>query len=398
MLASYLPPDILDYTIDLLHNEPETLKQCCLVSKSWVPRTRKNLFADIKFRSASNLESWKNTFPDVTNSPARRAHTLFVGCPRLVVAADAEEGGWIQAFSSIRHLELGNDNQYLRAAHASLSPFYGFSPALKSLRICPIVLPFPQVFDLILSFPLLEDLALEGRDESRFNDHDPHGPQIVVPSTSPVFTGTLDFRILEGAGNAVRQMLALPNGLHFRSLVFSCGHVEDVGLITELVARCSHTLKSLDITYTFYRTSICTWSAPITQFCHSVGLDSASFDLPKATKLCDVCFRPETEGVEWIDMALKTITPEHRDLGRISIYLPPRLTFWNIGVDIRLSFGEETSRGWSDLDHLLVQFWEAYSIRPRVGCVRKREKGQNAEYCIGRLLPETTKRGIVDLV
>jgi len=95
-------------------------------------------------------------------------------------------------------------------------------------------------------------------------------------------------------------------------------------------------------------------------------------------------------------MALQTITPEHRDFRQISIYLPTHLTFWNIGADIKRSLGEATSRGWSDLDYLLVQFWEAFSIRPRVGCERRGEKGQNTEYCIECLLPEITERGIVD--
>ena len=31
---SNLPPEILDYILDLLHDEPEALKECCLVSKS----------------------------------------------------------------------------------------------------------------------------------------------------------------------------------------------------------------------------------------------------------------------------------------------------------------------------------------------------------------------------
>jgi len=96
MLNSYLPPEILDYTIDLLHNEPETLKQCCLVSKSRVPRAKSNLFADIKFCSASDPESGKKTFPDITNSLAYQTHTFLVDCSRFVVAADAKEGGWIR--------------------------------------------------------------------------------------------------------------------------------------------------------------------------------------------------------------------------------------------------------------------------------------------------------------
>jgi len=102
------------------------------------------------------------------------------------------------------------------------------------------------------------------------------------------------------------------------------------------------------------------------------------------------------QSIEWITMALKTITPEHQDLRRISIYLAPHMTC--IGPDAKRSLGEATSRRWSDLDHLLVQFWESRSIRPRVGCERQGENRQNTEYRFGCLLPEITKRGIVDPV
>jgi len=254
---SYLPPEILDHTIDLLDNEPETLKQCCIVSKSWVPRTRKHLFADIRFQSASDLESWKKTFPDVASSPAHYARTLFIGCPQSVVGADAEEGGWIQAFSGVQRLDVDNGTRFLKPLEISLTPFHRFSPTLKSFRICPILFPFPQVFDLIHSYPLLEDLTMDGRDESWFNpyDEDPHRPQPVLPSTSPVFTGSLEFHISGGAVNAARRLLDLPNGLHFRSLALTWGRVEDLWWITEFVARCSRALESLDITYIFRRTS-----------------------------------------------------------------------------------------------------------------------------------------------
>ena len=95
-------------------------------------------------------------------------------------------------------------------------------------------------------------------------------------------------------------------------------------------------------------------------------------------------------------MALQTITPEHRDLRQISIYMPYYLTFSNIGTDIRQSIGEVVSSQWSDLDRLLVQFWQLRSIRPKLGSVGLAEKGQNTEYCIECLLPEISKRGIVD--
>jgi hypothetical protein len=59
MSDPHLPPELSDYIVDLLHDQPETLKWCCLVSKSWVPRTRRHLFGDIAFRYIPDLEAWK---------------------------------------------------------------------------------------------------------------------------------------------------------------------------------------------------------------------------------------------------------------------------------------------------------------------------------------------------
>jgi len=53
-----LPPEILDYIVDFLHDNQNALKRCCLVSKSWIPRTRKHLFADIRFEDGTSLELW----------------------------------------------------------------------------------------------------------------------------------------------------------------------------------------------------------------------------------------------------------------------------------------------------------------------------------------------------
>ena len=58
-----------------LHGQPTALKACCVVSKSWVPRTRKHLFARIEFHApTSPIEQWKNAFPDPPSS--LRTHSL----------------------------------------------------------------------------------------------------------------------------------------------------------------------------------------------------------------------------------------------------------------------------------------------------------------------------------
>jgi len=391
MTTPRLPPEILDHVIDILHDEPEALKRCCLASKSWVPRTRRHLFANIELRSADDLASWKKTFPDIADSPACHARTLFISCPWLIVAADAGEGGWIRAFSRVAKLDVANDTRYFTVMEISLAPFRKFSPTLKSLCIGPIRLPNAWLFDLICSFPLLEDLSLTGRDKPLFSGDDLHEPQSVGPLTSPAFTGSLDFHILgEGAGNTARQLLDLPNGLHFRKLVLSWDHKRDLWWNAELVTGCSHTLESLDITYTFCRTFIHISFRANNLTLFPVGPEPGSFNLSKATKLRSVVFRPTWQTVEWITVALQTITPQHRDLRQISIYAPYHSTPYD--AEIMQSLEEATYRQWLDLDRLLVQLWESRSIRPRVGC--QGEKCQNTESIIGHLLPEITKRGI----
>ena len=75
-----------------------------------------------------------------------------------------------------------------------------------------IVLPRSQVFDLLQvhSFPLLEDLTVISCDCPLDADDDPHGPQTVVPSTSPAFTGALALYLGPGIEHMARRLLSLP--------------------------------------------------------------------------------------------------------------------------------------------------------------------------------------------
>ena len=137
----YLPLETLDYIVDLLHDESPALKECCLVSKSWIPRTRRHLFAHIRFYSADNLKSWKKTFPDPAKSPAYHTHTLFIGCVRFIEEADAEEGSWIQAFSRVEQLVANCPWTDLDPTEISLVPFHKFAPTLKSIRVTSLLFP-----------------------------------------------------------------------------------------------------------------------------------------------------------------------------------------------------------------------------------------------------------------
>ena len=229
---SFLPPEILDLIADHLHDEPTTLKTCCTVSKSWVPRARKHLFARVEFyASESHMERWKKAFPDPSHSPAHHTRALFICGALAVTAADAGVGGRIRTFHNVVHLKLVNLDR------VSLVPFHALSPAVRSLHLTYFT---ADVFDLVCSFPLLEDLALHILHPESQTDG------WIPPSSSPKLTGSIRLRIHGRAHPVIRRLLDLPDGLHFSKInvMFYDNETEPVA---DLVSRCSDTLESLHI-------------------------------------------------------------------------------------------------------------------------------------------------------
>ena len=236
-----LPPEILDSIVEFLYGETKALRQCCLVSKSWIPRTRKHLFAVVDFSSLDDIEAWKKTFPDPSNSPAHYTRDLEVYCSEVIS---------IPTFPCLVRLRVHDTTippSGLRS-QMNLAPFYEVSPALKSLFLAtPFVLPLSKVFNLIRSLPSLEDLTFIGEaDEINYND-----PYTVVPSPpSPQFTGTLNLCLFGGIAGTARRLLGLPSGLRFRVFHLRWHKREDLGHIVDLVTACSRTLEFLELTYT----------------------------------------------------------------------------------------------------------------------------------------------------
>ena len=225
-----LPPEIIDYTIDLLHNDTEALSQCCLVSKAWIHRTRRYLFREIKFLGLSKLEAWKKFFPDPASSPAHYARLLLLfAC--TVTTKDAEEGGWIRSFTDVTELELWSMD-------TSLQPFYALS-SVKSLRVLRVT--SREVPRLVCSLPLLEDLDIS-TELPRIHDDDQIA--FLPPSTLPPLTGTLVLkrRVMRTAC----QLLDLPGDLRFRKIAWETSFSEgELELVTDLIEKCSHTLEGI---------------------------------------------------------------------------------------------------------------------------------------------------------
>lgn len=226
-----LPQEIWDHIIDLSHDDTETLKQCCLTSKSWVPRTRKHHFSHIAL-NPGNYRKWWKTFPNPTNSPASYTHSLTVGG----FLEDADWGDRIQGFSRVERLILEG-----RGDPICLLPYHRLAPSLKSLYVDVNFLPLLRIFDLIRSLPLLEDVSL--RAQSIIDE--PHGPQSCTGS--PALTGTLEIWVNGSLGDVFSSLLDLPGGLRFREVKLLCYDWIYLTSVAELVVACSGTLERLDI-------------------------------------------------------------------------------------------------------------------------------------------------------
>ena len=106
-------------------------------------------------------------------------------------------------------------------------------------------------------------------------------------------------------------------------------------------------------------------------------------------------FWPQSLRVKWVTAAFQTITPNHRELRKISLNFPYFVGSLNVDI-IKQSMNH---REWLNLDRLLVQFWESRSTGPKVICAEwdrrnlKRDVRGRVEY----LLPELTRRGAIDL-
>ena len=156
-----LLPELLDQVVDSLCDSRDALKNCCLISKPWIPHARKHLFAKIQFRTTKDLELWKATFPDPSTSLAHYTKDLFIGFSQVVTAVGIGEGYWVLAFSRVVHLKMDIPAAgFFEQTSISLVPFHGFSPVLRSLRVESTALTPSQIFDLLSLLPLLEDLSV----------------------------------------------------------------------------------------------------------------------------------------------------------------------------------------------------------------------------------------------
>lgn len=105
----------------------------------------------------------------------------------------------------------------------------------------------------------------------------------------------------------------------------------------------------------------------------------------------------------WVVTTLRTITPNHGDLQRISLSIPLLLFYRNFHhvtfPDVRQLIGEAACKEWSDLDRLFIWLGESHSIDLKILChVSAPVDGPKAKSRVEDLLPEVTAKGMLDLM
>jgi hypothetical protein len=248
MSQSHLPPEVIDYIIDLLRDDRKALGACCLVSKSWVHRSRRHIFDSVVFMLPKQLEAWKGTFPDPEKSPAHHVRSLQVLCAEFVTA---EDGGWIRSFAKATRLEIWSD-AWPRVPGASLAPFYTLS-SIEYLVVWFATLTLSETLNLICSFPLLKDLDITRHHGTEVDE------AIFRPSTSPPLTGTLTLRL--ELKHVARLLLYLPGGPRFRKIVWKIQVPGEIESAMTLVEMCSDTLECIEIHQPIFR-KLCPFVGP----------------------------------------------------------------------------------------------------------------------------------------
>ena len=228
-----LPIEVIETIVDFLRHDREALKRCCLASKSLIARTRSHLFKRVSFLKPTDIQAWKEFFPDPAKTPA--IFTTHLEIIRESVAGK-DFSSWIRAtFINVVALEVRAGAWSYQGAFA---PFHNLLPHVKSLTMGWNFMESQEVFDFICSFPSLENLKVYGAGGLLGTTGG--------PLSLPKLTGTISFRCYWG-GEFIHRFLKLSGDLRSREIVVNIVTVGAGGLSKELVKRCSGTLERIVI-------------------------------------------------------------------------------------------------------------------------------------------------------
>lgn len=246
MVIPYLPPEIVEYIIDMLFGDTKSLLSCSVVSTSWVHRCRRHLFANIKLRSLSGLYLWFRTGLGPSSHYVR---SLFL--------TQNDEFRWITpktlaaipnnftSFHNVESLSLTNLDLTLFDEYA-LNRFFGhFSDHLTSLSVEGFTVHPHALLFFVCMFPKLDHLKLDyltmGKATVPFRN----------PAVTPRFRGKLALTNVKSNGTSMIAFLAdLP--IAFEDVCVENCRFETPRPLKDLFAACQETMKKVKVSKIFF--------------------------------------------------------------------------------------------------------------------------------------------------
>ena len=190
------------------------------------------------------------------------------------------------------------------------------------------------------------------------------------PWSLPLLTGTLVLKLVEDG--FVRELYRRSGGLRFQRVV-CVDNFRNGGFEERLVKSCSGALESIHI--------VCRASVhwPLQQVQCLIGFKflEGPIDLSRATKLKEVEFHFSINHVSQVIAALKTITPDHTNFGKISIHLP--FIFKPPSFIPKHNVEGVKYPSFEVLDHAIAQLCESHMIHVKAICYVWSEMGVASE-------------------
>ena len=247
MVVPYLPLEIVEEIIDMLVGDTNTLLLCSLVSISWVHRSRRHLFADIKLHSLSDLTLWFKTGLGASSNHVRTLNL-----------AQGDEVKWITPdslakvpndFTSFRNvkslaltgLDLTNFDEY-----SLIRSFGHFSENLTSLSVKGMIVHPDALLFFVCMFPKLDNLKLDYL--AMGNATIPYR----TPSVIPRFRGKLALSNIKSHGTPlIAPFVDPPLPMAFEDVCVVDCRFETPKPLKDLFVACRTTMKKIKVSKIF---------------------------------------------------------------------------------------------------------------------------------------------------
>ena len=247
MPVPYLPLEIVEEIIDMLVGDTKSLLFCSLVSPSWVHRSRRHLFADVKLHSLSDLQSWFTT--------SLRASSNHV---RALDLAQNDEFKWIvpgslagvfndfTSFHNVRSLALTGLDLTQFDEYSLTRTFGHFSEHLTSLSVKGMTVHPDALLFFVCMFHKLDDLKLNyltmGTTTIPYR----------TPDVTPRFGGKLELANIKSNGTSmITSFVDPPIPMAFEDVSVVDCRFETPKVLKDLFVACQATMKRIRVSKIF---------------------------------------------------------------------------------------------------------------------------------------------------